>query len=372
MSGGHVEKRGPGRWRARYRGPDGRERSRTFDRRVDAERWLRAEVGSLDRGAWVDPRAGRVTVGELGTRLLTTKGDRNTRAWYSAMLRHVGARWEHVPIGSVRHVEVQAWVGDLATSHGPDTVRGAFKALHELVALAVRAQLIGHDPCAGVRLPKVERREMLALTGPQVHHLAEALEAGRPGHGWGTLVRFAAYSGCRAGEIGALRVGDLDLLRHRVRIAGARKTYGEDGPTKTGRVRWVALPRQLCDELAAHLAPRPHGPADRVWTGDQGGALSHKWFYAQRFVPVVDDLTERGVLPVVDTGSGRRHRLRFHDLRHTCVALLIAQGAQVYEVMHHLGHTSVNTTVNTYGHWFPEVQDRIRTALEETWAAAAG
>ncbi len=40
--------------------------------------------------------------------------------------------------------------------------------------------------------------------------------------------------------------------------------------------------------------------------------------------------------------------------------------------MHHLGHTNVQTTVNTYGHWFPEVQDRIRTALEETWAAAAG
>lgn len=36
----HVEKRGPGRWRARYRGPDDRERSKTFERRVDAERWL--------------------------------------------------------------------------------------------------------------------------------------------------------------------------------------------------------------------------------------------------------------------------------------------------------------------------------------------
>lgn len=36
----HIERRGPGRWRARYRGPDGKERSRTFDRKADAERFL--------------------------------------------------------------------------------------------------------------------------------------------------------------------------------------------------------------------------------------------------------------------------------------------------------------------------------------------
>ena len=52
---------------------------------------------------------------------------------------------------------------------------------------------------------------------------------------------------------------------------------------------------------------------------------------------------------------------------HTCVALLIAKGAQQYEVMEHLGHTNIQTTINTYGHLFPNVRERIRVALEDTW-----
>ena len=58
--------------------------------------------------------------------------------------------------------------------------------------------------------------------------------------------------------------------------------------------------------------------------------------------------------------------LRFHDLRHTCVALLIAKGAQQYEVMEHLGHEQ-QTTINTYGRLFPNVRERICVTLEETW-----
>ena len=57
----HVKKRGPGRWRARYRGPDGRERSQTFDRKVDAERWHAQVETDKARGRWVDPAAGRIT-----------------------------------------------------------------------------------------------------------------------------------------------------------------------------------------------------------------------------------------------------------------------------------------------------------------------
>jgi hypothetical protein len=58
---GHVEKRGPGRWRARYRGPDGKERSRTFPRRVDAERWLTGIEHSKLTGGYIDPLLGKVT-----------------------------------------------------------------------------------------------------------------------------------------------------------------------------------------------------------------------------------------------------------------------------------------------------------------------
>lgn len=69
-----VEKRN-GRWRARYRGADGRERSRTFDRKTEAERWLTSVKADLLRGEWTDPRQGRVTFGEWCERWAATGTD---------------------------------------------------------------------------------------------------------------------------------------------------------------------------------------------------------------------------------------------------------------------------------------------------------
>ncbi len=109
-----------------------------------------------------------------------------------------------------------------------------------------------------------------------------------------------------------------------------------------------------------------------MWTGERGGPLAHKWFYTHRFKPVVEEFSERGELPTIERPAGAdgdagTSTLRFHDLRHTCVALLIAKGAQQYEVMEHLGHTNIPTTINSYGHLFPNVRERIRVALEDTW-----
>lgn len=85
------------------------------------------------------------------------------------MLRHVNERWGTTPIGAVEHMDVQSWVSSMAAAgHGPDTIRGAFRALHEVVSLALRSRILGHDPCLGVRLPKVDRREMLFLSSAQV------------------------------------------------------------------------------------------------------------------------------------------------------------------------------------------------------------
>jgi integrase len=55
-------------------------------------------------------------------------------------------------------------------------------------------------------------------------------------------------------------------------------------------------------------------------------------------------------------------------LDHTCAAFLIGQGSQQYQIMEHLGHRSVQTTIDTYGHLFPSVHADIRAALERTWS----
>jgi integrase len=91
------------------------------------------------------------------------------------------------------------------------------------------------------------------------------------------LVRLAAYTGLRAGELVALRVRHLNLLRGRCEVGESatevdgRLVWGP--PPKTYARRTVSLPRFLCEQLAAFLAERPHGPEDLVSTAPQGGPL---------------------------------------------------------------------------------------------------
>lgn len=371
-----IELKGRTVYRLRYMKLDGKPGCETFTLERDAKR-RKAEVETdTARGTLIDPKAGRTRVSQLGTDLLATKTDRRNHEWYEMMLRlHVYPKWANQPIVGVTHLEVTKWVADLRSTRGPDTVRGAFRALHEVVKLALSGRLIGFDPMEGVKgLPPVNRREMLFLTGPQTELLANEIEDAFPGYGWGILVRFTTYSGLRAGEVGGLKVKHLDLLGRRVNVVKALKSYGADGKPKKGKVRWVDIPKTICDELADYLSATDKGPEDRVWTGEGGGPLNHKWFYTHRYKVTVARLSAAGYLPTyeypTDDGDMATLTLRFHDLRHTCVALLIADGNNVYEIAEHLGHTNIQTTINTYGHILPNVHTKIRESLERTLEAA--
>lgn len=61
----YIEKRGPKRWRARYRGPDRKEYSQTFTRRTDAEDWLSDIESAKRKGLWVDPAPRQANAGGL-------------------------------------------------------------------------------------------------------------------------------------------------------------------------------------------------------------------------------------------------------------------------------------------------------------------
>jgi integrase len=121
------------------------------------------------------------------------------------------------------------------------------------------------------------------LTARQVEDLAAAIDPR-----YELLVRLAAYTGLRAGELVALRVRHLNLLPGRCEVGeSATEVDGRLvwGPPKTYARRTVPLPRVLCEQLAAFLAERPHGPEDLVFTAPQGGPLREQKFVAGIFKP---------------------------------------------------------------------------------------
>jgi integrase len=357
---GKKQGQGRPRWRARYRDPSGRERSKSFTRKVDAERFLVAVGADLVRGQWVDPQHGRTTVGELAERWFATTAalKPKTREDYRSLLdNHVLPAFGQRPVASIDTLAVRGWLAGLVSGGlSPSRAKHAYYVLFAVLEAAIQAGALLRNPAAGIRVPLSRRREMRFLSAGEVEQLAEAITPP-----YGLLVRFAAYTGLRAGELAALRVKRLDLLRGTVRVVESASEVGGHlvlGATKTYAERTVRLPRFLREDLAVYLARRPRDPDGFVFTAPKGGPLRHNNLYQRIFCPAL----ARAGLPA---------QVRFHDLRHTCAALLIAQGAHPKAIQAHLGHSSIQVTMDRYGHLFPDaleqLADRLDAARDQAW-----
>jgi len=352
-----VAKRGPGRWRARYRGPDGRERSKTFERKTEAERWLAIQTADVVRGEWTDPRGGRIRYGEWLGRWWSTTNDLrpSTRARDETYLRNYAApAFGLVPLAAIGQLDVRAWVANLsADGLAPATVVKAYQLLGKTLGAAVDAGLIPRSPCRAVPLPKIELSEMRFLTPTQVATLADAIDTR-----YRALVLVGAYGGLRIGELAGLKRSRVDLLHGRIDIAEilveVRGTI-HTGPPKTraGR-RSVSLPRPIMREVEEHLAA--HAADEIAFPAPEGGPLRPSLFRRRVWRPA--------------TEAAGLASLRPHDLRHTAVALWIAAGANPKEVAVRAGHTSVSFTLDRYGHLFPEADERLRDRLAEMFVDA--
>ena len=155
-----------------------------------------------------------------------------TRDRYEGIIRaHVRPRWGKVRLSDVTHAEVQRWLARLDLA--PATVRKVHRVLSMIMAYAMKDGRLAVNPAAGVSLPRVREPEKRYLTDRRVAELADAV-----GEEYGLIVLFLAYTGLRWGEMAALRVGRLDLLRRRVFVAESVtpvKGAMTFGPTKGTR-----------------------------------------------------------------------------------------------------------------------------------------
>jgi len=344
-------------WRARYRDPAGRQRSRSFARKVDAERFLTEIEAAKLAGRYIDPRLGRTRFAVLAERWYTSTAalKPSTRHQYRRLLDdHVMPAFAGAQVAALDRLAVAEWLADLlGRGVSPTRARDAYRVLRLVLEAGIAGGLLAVNPATGVRLPRVGPREGRFLTAAEVDRLAQAI---RPPYG--VLIQTAAYSGMRAGELAALRVGRLDLLGGRAEVVeSTTEVAGKlmTGPTKTYARRTVRLPRSLCEELGAYLADRPGGRDGLVFTMPTGGPLRQSMVSSRYFKPAV-------------RAAGLDPRLRFHDLRHTCASLLIAQGATVKAVQAQLGHASATLTLDRYGHLFPDELDHLSERLDRARA----
>jgi hypothetical protein len=147
-------------YRVRYRDPAGRQRSRVFARKADAQRFLSETENAKLRGTWTDPALGRVRLGEwLEEWWVTTTNLRpSTAARDADYLRlYIAPRFAAMPLAEITQRDVRAWVAELsARGLAPATVQEAYQLLGKVMGAAVDAGMLAQSPCRRVPLPEPE------------------------------------------------------------------------------------------------------------------------------------------------------------------------------------------------------------------------
>ncbi len=347
-------------YRARYWAPDGKQKSKTFAKKTDAQLWLRNELGKLDSGEWLDPKAGAVTVREWSETWLhglTGKKPKTLSGYESILRSRLLPKFGDHQLRQVTPAGVRSWMAEMAAEGlSPASIRQQRQVLHAMLEVGVADGLLGRNPTAHVKAPSVSRRRQLFLTAEQLARLADACEERQEGAG--VLVRFLGYSGLRWGEAVALRRSAINVDRRRVRVKESATEVGgklEWGTPKTHEARSVILPAFLCTRLASHVDGM--SPNDLVFRASRGGPLRSSNF-------------RRDVWTVACAEAGMPEGLLVHDLRDTAASLAISAGASIKAVQRMLGHASASMTLDVYASLFEEDLEDLADRLDAKFAAA--
>lgn len=155
------------------------------------------------------------------------------------------------------------------------------------------------------------------------------------------------WLGCRVGELLALTSQDIDFENGTVNIS---KTYYRRNqndyvtPPKTeSSNRKITIPKFLAEEMK-DFVDRQYGltPEDRIF-------------------PITDRAIQKKMKQKAE--QAKLKPIRVHDLRHSHIALLIEKGMQPLVIAQRVGHDSVNTTMNIYGHLYPNKQKQVADLL---------
>ncbi len=281
------------------------------------------------------------------------------------------------PLGAVRLQDLTApaigtWLGALADHGGRggrplsgSTVRHAYALLRAALEAAVRQGGLGANPCRAVPAPRVARTDRQVLEAASAQRLFGALE----GHRLRSFLYLLLFGGLRPGEALGLRWQDLDIrtgtlmVSHSLSRGGGTWVLTEPKTARSRRRLDLSGP-----ELAILAEHRQRQDAERAAAGslwqDNGlvfctaiGTPLDARNVAQR---VLGPALARAGLPP----------MRLYDLRHSCATLLLLGGVNPKVVADRLGHASVATTLDTYSHVLPGLQEAASATLRTILGAS--
>lgn len=364
------------RWRVRYEDPDGRERSKSFARKPDAERFQARVAADLLRGTYLDPELGKISLRKWAHIWLERQPvDDSTRERLDSRVKAICAG-----LGDMRLAQlaaspsaVQAWLNGAPVAR--TTLRGYKSTLSSICQAAVDDSRMARNPCAArsVRLPPVPEQKAQPLGPVQLAAIRDALPAR-----WQAMATAGASCGLRQGEIFALSPGDIDFLRRvihvrrQVKIVGNRPYFAIP---KGGKTRDVPLSPAAAVTFSEHIRAWPPAEVTLPWhepkTRCHGKPTAISLMFTTRLArgPVsrqnFNNRHWHAAVKAAGLTPGRENGV--HRLRHTYASVLLDNGVSIRRVAAYLGHTDPGFTLRVYTHLMKDGDDAAREAADRAF-----
>jgi len=372
---GTIRQRKDGLWEAAYSYRDAlgnlKRRSLYAKTQREVSEKLRATLRTLDQGEAVN--TDRQTIAQFLDRWLEDVVKPSVRPKthhsYAQLVRlHLSPGLGKHQLAKLTPQHVQALMNaKLSDGLSPRTVQYLRAILRRALGQALKWGLVSRNVATLVDPPRSVQHEMRALNPGQAARLLTAAQGDRHE----ALYAVAVALGLRQGEILGLRWQDVNFETGKLQVRVALQRVKGQPPrlvepkTRQSR-RTIAMPRTIAAQLRAHRTRQLEEQllAGERWQGERWGLVFPSTIgtplEARNLVTRYKALLERAGLPDI----------RFHDLRHSCASLLIAQGIPARVVMETLGHSQISLTMDTYAHIFSDVQRQAADAMDRLFETA--
>ena len=342
---------------------DGRRKYLYGKTRQDVARKLSAAIEAREKGILVT--APQHPLGRYLDQWLAESVKPRVRPWtfkgYEVLIRlHIKPVIGRVPLQKLTPQHVQRLMNQMiAGGASPKTASYALGTLRTALNEAMRWGVVSRNVAALVRRPRVDRFEIQPLSPVEARRFLEVASEDR----LGSLYSVALTMGLRQGEALGLRWQDVDLDAGLLHVRFQLQRIDGQGlqlvaPKTNQSRRSLAMPPTIVANLRSHKARQAQErlKAGSIWretglvfTTEIGTGLD-----GPNVTKAFQRLLAKADLP---------HR-RFHDLRHSCASLLLAQNVAPRVVMEVLGHSQISLTMNTYSHVLPELKREAAVQME--------
>jgi integrase len=343
------------RWVAAYKDQHGRRHNKGFKVRKDAKAFLTLTEGEVIRGVHT-PESSSITVAEAADlwlkRAELEQLERSTIAAYCGHIRfHIEPLIGSVKLAKLSTPVVQLFRDKLLETRSRALAKKVLASLKSVIGEAMRRGLVAQNCATPVTIDSKKRTEGKLTVGVDVPTKTEigALIEAAQGR-WRPLFVTLVFTGMRASELRGLTWDAVDLEARVIHVRQRANLWGELGPPKShaGR-RSIPMAPMVANALREWRLSSPKGRLNLVFPTSTGSVQTHGniaergWAPLQRSLGLVD---ERG-----------RPRYRLHSLRHFFASWGIGMGFAPKRLQTLLGHSSIQMTFDTYGHWLGSIDD---------------